>query len=597
MLKHRLMRIVSLVLTLALLLPLNVSAADLSGAKDALRRAANSGEASIEFSQYGINADELDQVYDDLYYDNEFPWYIESYSYTYNMDSGIIQTVNLNYKDEAIYNRALYERTVQQILDETVFPGMSQWQIALSIHDYLVSHFCYDETYTYYEGYDLLVGGTAVCAGYARAYMDLLKRSGIEAIYVLSEEMDHGWNLVKINGNWYHVDCTWDDPISDVYGRVRHFYFLVDDGMISDADHSHYNWVTSYPATATDMNSNVFWQELESAICYESASVSYIRMDEKNEHWIYRRDEQTGELTELAYFDAGYLDVGAGTYHYTNYGLSLWNGKLYFSDMEHVYSMNTDGSDRQTIYSYDAESNGRYIQGSFVDDGVIHLSLANHDGESIRTEIAVPGYVPHEHSYTEQRTDPTCTQDGYVLHVCSCGDSYMGDTLSATGHSYDNGTVTIQATASSEGMITYTCYNCGNTYTEPIPPLEEDSSDTQEPSVTLPRIPTPPAEHTEPADGGIPTGAIAGVVVLVLIVLIFSRKKKPSGKPVKRRSSSTSDEFNPYGSRDPYGNSTAADPYNNTSTDPYGNSSADPYGNPYGSGDTDYSSNYETSDY
>ena len=96
---------------------------------------------------------------------------------------------------------------------------MSDEERALALHDYLNSVCKYD-----HEGYEsgtltvpsqsawgALVDGIAVCSGYARAYQLLCRAVGIECVYVVSEEMNHAWNVIKIDGAWYHVDTCWDD--------------------------------------------------------------------------------------------------------------------------------------------------------------------------------------------------------------------------------------------------------------------------------------------------------------------------------------------------------------------------------------------------
>lgn len=518
--------------------------ADIEQIKELIIRAYENHTEILDLTEYELHYEELEPIFTSLKNDNHLPWYADWYSYRYYTETGLVTELTLTCFSPEEYDYSLYERTVQEIMDETIFPGMSQWQIALSVHDYLAANYRYDETYTYYQSYDLLVGGTAVCNGYARAYMDILKRAGFDVIYATSDGMDHGWNLVKIGSEWYHVDVTWDDPISDCYGRVRHFYFLIDDKRISDEEHGHYGWEASQTADSDDMNTGVFWTDINSRICYESSAVSYLRMDDANEHWIYRRDEATGELTELAYFDAGYIDIGHGRYHYGNYGLSLWNGKLYFSDMQNVYVMDTDGSNRSVIYTYDAEANRRYINGSFVNDGTIYITLSDHEENQTDIQVPVPNVTWHEHDYTPQRTEPTCTENGFITYVCACGSSYQGETLEAVGHSYNNGAVTKEPTVDAAGEITYTCLTCGDSYTEVLPSLEDETPDatTGANSSPVPTLPRPTEEETRPVsreeedDGnGFP---IVPVIVAVLVVLFFLRPKK--GNSGKRRGRSTS---------------------------------------------------------
>lgn len=570
-------RILSLFLVLFLLTPM-VSAADLTGVRRVISDAVSRESETLDLDAYDISTSELENLMDQLRQGNALPWYYDNYSYSYNPETDMVTSINFLYLDPAEYNRSAYEREVARVLEEAVFPGMSQWQIALSIHDYLVAHSAYDETYTYYSGYDLLVRKTAVCEGYALAYMDILKRAGLEAVRVFSNDMNHTWTLVKIGSDWYHVDATWDDPISNVHGRVAHTYFLQDDAGISDAEHTHHSWVAPYTATNSSMNDNVFWQQTDSQICYESADTCYLRIDEANEHWIYCRDSETGEHTQIGYFDAGYIDIGYGSYHYFTYGLSLWNGRLYYSDMENVYSINTDGSDLQLVYSYDAESNGMYIQGSFVDEGTIYLTLSNHNKDIVQTEVTVPGYTPHTHDYQAERQEATCTTDGFIRYVCSCGDSLEGEVIPTQGHTYDNGIITKPASEAETGITTYTCLKCGEQYTESIPMLQPQETVPPEtrPQVTLPQITFPDRPDTDANDkkDGFSILSLLGLIVKIIILLVVliiafivflivkAVKKKKKAKPT---SIIMDDEFNPYdSSADP-----DMDPYMDTYMDTY----------------------------
>ena len=90
----------------------------------------------------------------------------------------------------------------------------------------------------------------------------------------------------------------------------------------------------------------------------------------------------------------------------------------------------------------------------------------------------------HVHRFTARETvEPTCTEKGYTLYVCECGEaSYRGDETEPLGHIADEKTVNTEATAESEGSITYICLTCGEEITEAIQRLEpaeveEDSTE------------------------------------------------------------------------------------------------------------------------
>ena len=71
--------------------------------------------------------------------------------------------------------------------------------------------------------------GVAVCDGYCKAFQFFMDVLGIEC--EIQTGQNHAWNRVKVGGQWYLVDCTWDDPIY-YYNGVRqevlqYRYFMV----------------------------------------------------------------------------------------------------------------------------------------------------------------------------------------------------------------------------------------------------------------------------------------------------------------------------------------------------------------------------------
>lgn len=99
-----------------------------------------------------------------------------------------------------------------------VHKGMSQWEMAVAINDYLCETVTYDDSLTRYSAFDALAYGSAVCQGYANAYQRMMNAVGIPTDYVRGygytsngQAGRHGWNRVLIDGNYYYVDVTWND--------------------------------------------------------------------------------------------------------------------------------------------------------------------------------------------------------------------------------------------------------------------------------------------------------------------------------------------------------------------------------------------------
>lgn len=142
---------------------------------------------------------------------------------------------------------------VGKILAEAIRPGMSDIEKIRAIHNWLVRNVSYDiKGYeagnipaTSFTAEGLFKTRVAVCDGYSKAFSVLAARAGFEVGRVTGIVMNslgtseaHAWNQIKYNGNWYNIDVTWDDPVTDAdYGdNLSYKYFLVPDSVLY-ADH------------------------------------------------------------------------------------------------------------------------------------------------------------------------------------------------------------------------------------------------------------------------------------------------------------------------------------------------------------------------
>lgn len=117
-----------------------------------------------------------------------------------------------------------YEQTLEAIRSNVVANATgSDYEKAKQVHDALVDEISYDETLSRTHTHDIygaLVEKSVVCEGYAKAYKYLLDGLGIPCVLVSGqgtnskgETEEHIWNYVFLEGKWYAVDVTWDDPI------------------------------------------------------------------------------------------------------------------------------------------------------------------------------------------------------------------------------------------------------------------------------------------------------------------------------------------------------------------------------------------------
>lgn len=133
----------------------------------------------------------------------------------------------------------LYQK-LKEILSTQIHDGMSDYEKELALHDYLVTHCRYSEETMQapgsdiYRAYGALVNGDAVCNGYAEALQLLFLCCGMRSEFVVgtADGIDHAWNLVELDGKWYHLDATWDDPKPDQGDNTLHAYFNLPDNIM-----------------------------------------------------------------------------------------------------------------------------------------------------------------------------------------------------------------------------------------------------------------------------------------------------------------------------------------------------------------------------
>ena len=202
----------------------------------------------VDFDRY---FDEYAYVLTTLFADHpEFFWfngYVEAQAeYMQGSDLGNI-TFTLGvydyWKDSDISSAAKeFEAKVDSIVNEvSLLRFDDDYGRVKYIHDMLIENVRYDYE-SYYESsvidaktdafinsaYGPLMVGDALCGGYAQAFSLLMHKLGIECVFVtgVADGGSHAWNLIKLGGEYYHIDLTWDDPDGDPCD-VLYSYFCV----------------------------------------------------------------------------------------------------------------------------------------------------------------------------------------------------------------------------------------------------------------------------------------------------------------------------------------------------------------------------------
>ena len=165
-----------------------------------------------------------------------------------------------NSPEEDADGRKFIENSVREYADYARSRTDDKLGQLLLVHDKLIMDNTYDhnDSIESYSAYGLFKNKTSVCQGYAEAMYLIAKELGIESAFCNYSLLQnnafkgHIWNYMRLDGEWYQLDATWDDPTYEGSNGVKyeaepiHSYFLVTDEVIEEGHYSEDIWHTSF---------------------------------------------------------------------------------------------------------------------------------------------------------------------------------------------------------------------------------------------------------------------------------------------------------------------------------------------------------------
>ena len=217
--------------------------------------------------------------------------------YTFTINLTLSYRVTKEQKDE-------YINKLNSWVAEHITPNMTDEQKVKTIHDWIIDHSVYtlgtgnntgsnvnNEGINVHTPEAIMLtpddsGG--VCEAYATLFYELAKKSGLDVYYVVGdskrekiegekksyENVGHAWDLVKVDGKWYHIDCTWDDPIYyvvDLSGKKekknmrRYDFYLKNDATMRSGEQSH-EWNSNENKNMPKVSDENYPQNYESVV-------------------------------------------------------------------------------------------------------------------------------------------------------------------------------------------------------------------------------------------------------------------------------------------------------------------------------------------
>lgn len=189
-----------------------------------------------------FSEDAIDIVYsiDDTATSSDYDYLRYNTSSIYASIKGIGNIMNIDYDfeyNETEVETAKVDKRISELFGEWKIKELSDYKKIKKIHDYIINNASYDVSLENYSAYNNLIDQSSTCQGYMVLAYKMLTEAGIPCRIIsgTGNGESHGWNIVQLDGIWYNLDCTWDDPLTpDGEAVLVYDYFLKSDEEFKD---------------------------------------------------------------------------------------------------------------------------------------------------------------------------------------------------------------------------------------------------------------------------------------------------------------------------------------------------------------------------
>lgn len=365
--------------------------------------------------------------------------------------------------------RSIVQSAAAQCNNET---DGSDYQKALWLHDWLLTQLEYDNTLKWSSAESALTRGLGTCQAYESAYSMLLSTAGIENTETRDTYDGHTWNAMKLDGEWYQVDCTWDDSSDNWYNfDQRRLYFGLTDELMAVAHPGHSNiyTVSGYGTRSTTLKNNYFVRTGEAQQWVDSYKDRIQNsLNSKQTQFSIQADNST-------YPPSIYKIQNAIIAYVMNQNEWFVNGKK----VSLVATVNDNKFDFTVTYptectKHDWDEGKVTTEPTCTKDGIKTYTCKNCATTKIETIKSLGHDCSNEWTIDKEAT---CQEEGSKSHHClRCDDKKDITTISKKNHEWDEGSVIKKATYEETGVKRYTCTNCGTTKDEIISKLVSETA-------------------------------------------------------------------------------------------------------------------------
>lgn len=430
---------------------------------DALAQGLTNHSDSVNIYNYRLLPSMLPEVLSYLRY-YKMCWFLDT-QYSYSWDGtyvyAFIPTYVYTGDQITAYNTLIYSKFDEVI--EKASALSTQVEKLLYLHNYLVDNIEYDQNGNDEQNntYGAMVLGCSMCEGYSESFAYMANELGIPAYVITSSALGHAWNLVLLDGYFYHIDCTWDDPVISnpnlisypISGYCQNSNFLCSDSAITATGHSSTDWkVNSIAANGIAENSDMYSDfdlKAQNVLSHYS-----------NGAWFYTETDGTAssksqvnfKIKKLLFLSNSSYRLSTERQIYTYYAISSSSYyKTFYATLQQI---------GDNIYYNKADGIYKYVPGGASNGSDDLLIMQNSvDGNIYDYDIDLAAHtftVIYGKTYAYSDTNATTLTYNNADYFCA-NDEHIFILQS-----------TVAPTDAVDGTNVYCCIACGEYYTEPI---------------------------------------------------------------------------------------------------------------------------------
>ncbi len=345
----------------------------------------------IDVSRYKMSFSEFEDIYvtavlnePELFYASSVQAYLTYYT------KDCVETFRPCYtcSPDNIKSRSAKIKAYAKDITDDIDDSFTEAEKVLYVRERLGADIVYHQSSDAESGrnvYDAFIKNRSICVGYALGFQYLMDMLDIPCVNVYSDE--HIWNMVEIDGEWYHSDLTWDDSAELTAGFLSHNSVLESDTSILNSVPPHESWEYGPSAESTDYD-KFFWEASYMVMCRYDGRWYYSAPD-----GLYSYSFADGKSKRIFSFKKKW-SAGDGLDWSISFSHPLiYRGNIIFNDSEKIYRYDPKKKTITVVYKpalddgealFDLSLSGSKLIFTVTDDII--------SGSKTRRSIRLPQY-------------------------------------------------------------------------------------------------------------------------------------------------------------------------------------------------------------